>query len=193
MSTFLLIAAVVLALVIGLFAFHAAAAPAPAAQLPDTTAGRRVAAFLAAFNSGQDEQLRQVLAGQFDPQALQTMPLETRLHTLKQLLAETGKLELLTVGAVNDRELTVVAKGSRRGTRLDLTFLFAPGEVRRHDGIGIAVAEIDALAGFARDARGKRDFGAAFFDAIFICADATHVGGMREHTPRVILESVPLL
>jgi D-alanyl-D-alanine carboxypeptidase len=144
MSTFLLIAAVVLALVIGLFAFHAAAAPAPAAQLPDTTAGRRVAAFLAAFNSGQDEQLRQVLAGQFDPQALQTMPLETRLHTLKQLLAETGKLELLTVGAVNDRELTVVAKGSRRGTRLDLTFLFAPGEEHRLMGARIRQIEDDS-------------------------------------------------
>jgi CubicO group peptidase (beta-lactamase class C family) len=59
-TTLAVVVAVALGLTLGFFALHAATAP-PVPQLRDTVAGRRITAFLAAFNSGQETELRHFL------------------------------------------------------------------------------------------------------------------------------------
>ena len=72
-------------------------------------------------------------------------------------------------------------------------FVLTIREIFGADGVRIAVAEIDLPASLLGDLRGERDLDAAFFDAVFKCADAAHVRRMREHAPRNIFELVPLL
>src|SRR5437870_8375320 len=69
-------------------------------------------------------------------------------------------------------------------------FPLAIGEVFGSDGFGIAVAKIDLATFFLRDLGSERDFDAAFFDSIFIGADAANVRGMSKDTPRNIFKLV---
>jgi CubicO group peptidase (beta-lactamase class C family) len=139
------VVAVALGLTLGFFALHAATAP-PVPQLPDTVAGRRITAFLAAFNSGQETELRQLLSSQYDPAALQATPIETRVHTLKQFAADAGKLTVTAVNPVNDHEIAIVVTGSKAKARFEMTFLFTPDAEHRLQGARIRPLDEDEEA-----------------------------------------------
>lgn len=146
MNHLLLLAAAVLAAVLGLFAFRAHAATSASPQLPANLAGQRVAAFLDAFNTGDEGALRRLLTTQYDPKALAATPIETRLRTLAQLREDTGKLALVAVHPIDERQLEIVVRGARRGARLQITFQFAPGEEHLLLGARVLHIEDDAEA-----------------------------------------------
>ena len=88
------------------------AQPRPAPTLPGTVAGTRVAGWLAAFNSGDDAQMRQYLADNLAPEAIARAPIEERLASMREMRTALGKLELRkVVQSVESRVVVVVASG----------------------------------------------------------------------------------
>src|SRR5215831_9970374 len=73
------------------------------------------------------------------------------------------------------------------------SFVLAVGKLLGPDALWIAITEVDFFAHRLRNARRERDLHATFLDAVFKRADAAHMRRMREHTPRVMFELVPLL
>jgi hypothetical protein len=58
--------------------------------------------------------------------------------------------------------------------------------------VGIAIAQIDLLAFFTRDAGGQGNLRAALLNAVFVGANAAHVRGMRQRAPGILLILFPL-
>lgn len=88
------------------------AQPRPLPTLPGTVAGTRVAGWLAAFNSGDEAQMRQYLADNLAPEAIARAPIEERLASMREMRTALGKLELRkVVQSVESRVVVVVASG----------------------------------------------------------------------------------
>jgi CubicO group peptidase (beta-lactamase class C family) len=100
------------------------AQPKSAPVLPDTIAGKRVAGWLAAFNSGDDARMRQYFTDNLAPEALARRPMEERLGTIRDLRADVGTLELRRVVEAGESRAIVVAAG--REVFLQLTFELEP-------------------------------------------------------------------
>src|SRR3954470_15302966 len=65
--------------------------------------------------------------------------------------------------------------------------IFGPNRLR------IAVTKIDFTASLCWDARGQSHLGAALLYAAFKRANPAHMRRMREHTPRIMFEQLPLI
>jgi CubicO group peptidase (beta-lactamase class C family) len=100
------------------------AQPKPSPALPDTTAGQRVAGWLAAFNSGDDARMRQYFTDNLAPEALERRPMEERLSTIRDIRADVGTLELRKVVEAGETRAIVVVAG--REVFLQLTFELEP-------------------------------------------------------------------
>ncbi|HEX6624723.1 MAG TPA: hypothetical protein VF064_13505, partial [Pyrinomonadaceae bacterium] len=70
-----------------------------AAKLPETEAGRRVAAYFKAFNSGEEASMRAFFEANVSPELLQKRPVEKRLEVYRQMREEFGGLEARRVVA----------------------------------------------------------------------------------------------
>jgi CubicO group peptidase (beta-lactamase class C family) len=87
-----------------------ALSPAPA-DLPDTPAGRRLAAYLQAFNSDDPAKLEDYLGSAFSPASLADRPLAPRLAFHRQVRSEQGKLEVLGILESSPEELLLRVRG----------------------------------------------------------------------------------
>ena len=72
-------------------------------------------------------------------------------------------------------------------------FILAIRVILHADGLWIAISEIDLPADLFRNARGQRHMRTRRFHAVFERAEPVHVRGMRENTPRVMLECTPIV
>ena len=108
----------------------------PPGKLPDTDLGRCVRAYVAAFNSGDDDVMRQFFNEYSAASSLERVPMERRLALTNRLWDDAGELELRAVREVTEDGASVVLAGSD-GRLLLFTFRFEPEEP--HGLLGIRV------------------------------------------------------
>jgi hypothetical protein len=92
------------------------------AALPDTPGGRCAAAFFEAFNSGEDERVREFEQRYRAASALAKRSIEDRIDQANTIRTDLGSLTPLRVVSTGTTEITIVARASRTGERLMMTF-----------------------------------------------------------------------
>jgi CubicO group peptidase (beta-lactamase class C family) len=112
--------------------------PSPPADLPDTVQGRCVRAYVAAFNSGNEDGMRHFFTAHLAPSSLERVPMAQRLALTDRLREDVGELELRAVREVTAENVGVVLAGSD-GRLLLFTFRFEPEEP--HGLLGIRVEQ----------------------------------------------------
>jgi hypothetical protein len=68
-------------------------------KLPDSVAGRRVAAYLKAFKSGDEKAMREFLAENISPAALAQPPLDVRMGIYREMRGNMGTIALESIRA----------------------------------------------------------------------------------------------
>ena len=122
----------------------AAAQSNEAAKFPDTEAGRRVAAYIEAFNSGSDSSLRDVFANHFSKSSLARFTDEERLQMYRRLYSELGKLELRRVAQSSDGRITAIFS-TANGIPARFEFNLEPEPPHKLTGVGIAIGGDDHM------------------------------------------------
>lgn len=105
-----------------LLAFSPAAQTLKPAELPDTPAGHRVAAYFKAFNSGE-QAMRDFLAGNVAASALAQRPIDARIDFYRQMLGDMEAIEARRVVKALDNAVTVLAQ-TKRGEWFEFGFEF---------------------------------------------------------------------
>lgn len=124
----------------------AEAAEPPRSVFTDTTAGRRVAAFFEAFDSGAEERLAAFFSATASPESLRRHPAAARAKRLAGIRLETGGAEVRRVDAPSPGQLVVVTEGAGKLlTRWEFTF--GPPPETYLLGIGVDEADASDLAG----------------------------------------------
>lgn len=126
-----------------------AAQSADAPKLPDTQAGQRVAAYIQAFNAGDEPSMRAFITNNVAPAALQQRPVDARIEVYREMRADIGTLTLRRVLAAREDAITVAAQ-SKRGEWLTLGFAFEPAPP--HKLLGLRIEQGEAPAVNATDA-----------------------------------------
>ena len=91
-------------------------------EFPDTEVGRRASAYLAAFNSGKEEEVRACIEKHVSKAALAQRPIDERVAIYRDMRDEHGKLTPLRVIESADDHVQILASTSH-GATLDITFL----------------------------------------------------------------------
>ena len=91
--------------------------------LPDTPGGRCAGAFFEAFNSGDDDLVRDFETRYRAASALATRSVQSRVDQLNQIRADLGGLTFLRVVSAGESEISVLALSSSTGGRVLLSFL----------------------------------------------------------------------
>jgi CubicO group peptidase (beta-lactamase class C family) len=124
-----------------------AARPQVAAPgLPDTPAGRRVAAFFEAFNRADEHGLARFFTENLAPEALADRPAPDRARRLIMLRRDTGTVRIRRVDPRPPASLSAIVEGER-GQLLRLGFDFAATAPHHLLGILLDEASADDLAG----------------------------------------------
>jgi CubicO group peptidase (beta-lactamase class C family) len=97
-----------------------------AAPLGSTPSGRKVEAYIKAFNAGEAA-MKDFFAAHTAPASLQQAPLETRLARYRQMRGRLGDLEIRRVAENKPELVSVVAQGSG-GPAVAMDFLFEAAE-----------------------------------------------------------------
>ena len=105
------------------------AQPKPAPALPNTSAGKRAAGWLAAFSSGDDARMRQYFSDNLAPEAIEQRSIEDRLATIRAMRTDLGTLELRKV--VQAGESWVVVVVASRNEFVQLAFELEPQSPHR--------------------------------------------------------------
>lgn len=109
--------------------------------LPETTVGQRVAAYLKAFNSGDEQIMRAFFAENVSPQALQRRSVDERIGVYRQIRANMEAMMLRRVLQASEDAVTVLVE-TKKGGWFEIEFQFereAP-----HKLLGLQVEERDA-------------------------------------------------
>jgi D-alanyl-D-alanine carboxypeptidase len=114
------------------------AAGLSAQSLSDTPSGRRVEAYLKAFNAGEAE-MKAFFEANVAQGALQSVPMETRLVRFLQMQARLGNLEIRKIVAVRADSVSIEARGTK-GPAVSMEFLFEPAEP--HLLLGIRIMDL---------------------------------------------------
>lgn len=122
-------------------------APAQRVDLPDTPAGRCAAAYLEAFNAGDDDRMRDFQQRYRTRSYLETHPMKGFLSFYRMVLEASETLTPIRVAYSTDREVILFAQESRTQGFVELRFIMddkKPGKLVGFDikgGIDRAVAE----------------------------------------------------
>ena len=101
-----------------------AGAAAGQVPLPDSPAGRRAAAWLAAFNSGDEATIKAFFEENMAAEARERRPLAERVTMTRELRAQLGVLEVRRVLEAKPDRVVVLVRGSEEF--VSLTFNFEP-------------------------------------------------------------------
>ena len=85
-----------------------------APKLPDTDAGRRVAVYLKAFNSGDEQAVRQFFVENVSAVSLAQRPLDARLGIYRQMHDNMGTIDATNFTSKRYRDKGVGANPKRR-------------------------------------------------------------------------------
>lgn len=91
--------------------------------LSKTEAGKRILGYFAAFNSGDEEKLKQFFLANVSPEALKQRPVEPRLEFHRQLREDLQSLEIRQVLAVSDTEIELLVQ-AKNGKWVHYSFRF---------------------------------------------------------------------
>ncbi len=94
-----------------------------AASFPDTPAGKRAAAYVTAFNSGDDAVMRRFFEANIAPEGLARRPVEDRLQIYHQMRAEMQTITLQRIVAASDSNIIALAT-TKSGNWFSFTFMF---------------------------------------------------------------------
>ncbi|MGB8951501.1 MAG: serine hydrolase domain-containing protein [Candidatus Aminicenantales bacterium] len=109
-------------------------------SFPQTEQGQRVAAYFAAFNSGDEQRMSSFIQEHLSVEAVGKMPLSERLerfHTIKQ---QAGELDPQKVLSESPGQFRLLARDSS-GRLLEITFTFEAAEPRKILSIMINLVE----------------------------------------------------
>ncbi len=137
------------------------------AEFPSTPAGRAAEGYFKAFNAGE-EAMKEFLTRSTAKEALQKMPVQTRMARYRQMKAQVGSLDPLEV--VEDRPdfVSVHARG-QAGRLLRLEFSFE--SAAPHGLLGIRIEAVDEAEDRAPASDPKKD-------------DAALIAAVRDHARR---------
>lgn len=110
------------------------------AKLPDTPQGRLVAAYVKAFNSGDEKAMREFFANNVAASALAQRPIDARLEIYREMRGNMGTIDLRRVVSARDNEVVVLVQTKEREWR-ELTFILEP--TPPHKLMGIRVQDAD--------------------------------------------------
>lgn len=99
-------------LLFGLFSLCPAAWTQP--QLPDTPAGRRVAAYVQAFNAGESA-MREFILNGWAADALKATPLSARVDRYRQIREGLGSISVYRVLEATEQSITAVFRSEKEG------------------------------------------------------------------------------
>ncbi len=97
-------------------------ADARTVTFPDTPAGRVAQAFIAAFNSGDENKMRAFSETHRSKSALESRSMKDRLEQYRELHSDWGRLEVRSVESSDEQNATVTVKPERGFSGLTLTF-----------------------------------------------------------------------
>jgi CubicO group peptidase (beta-lactamase class C family) len=118
----------------------AATANTNAPTLPDNAAGRLVAAYLKAFNSGDEKAMQAFLQTHLAPASLASRPMDERLKIYQRLRGDLGDLTVGNVAATNETGLAVTFQ-TATGKTAEFTFELDPVEPQKLKGLRIELRE----------------------------------------------------
>lgn len=113
-----------------LFTASALAQKSDAPKLPDTVAGRRVAAYIKAFNSGDEQTMRAFFTENVSADALKQRPVEARLDIYRQMRGNMGTMELRQIKEAAEDAVTVLVKTTQGGW-FEIGFMFEQQQPHR--------------------------------------------------------------
>jgi len=123
-----------------IFAGVAYAGDEPAVRFPETSAGKRAEAYLSAFNSSNENEMRTYLEQNFAPSTLKERPIEERMVVYRQLKSDLERLEPVKILKKSTDAIKLVARSAKESW-LELVFEFeksAPYKL-----LGIRIMRLD--------------------------------------------------
>ena len=100
-----------------------------AESLPDTPAGKAIAGWIAAFNSGDPARLQQFLIANYTAEVLKQRSAQERARSIQQMLRDYGPLEPATVLKSAENEIEVVTVAPETDSRLLLRLRLDQGKI----------------------------------------------------------------
>lgn len=113
-------------------------------EIPNSPAGQRVAAYIKAFNSGDEKQMREFFADNVAPASLERRPIDARLQVYREMRDEFQALDLRRVLKAEDASITLLLE-TKQGGWLEFGFEFEAAPP--HKLVGLRVEDTDAPSG----------------------------------------------
>jgi CubicO group peptidase (beta-lactamase class C family) len=117
-----------------------------APKLPDTLAGRRVEAYIKAFNSGDEQLMRAFFEENVAPTALQQRPAAARLEVYRGMRSNMEGLELRRISGASSNAVRVLVQ-TKKGEWLELSFKFEQDPPHKLLGLRVEGSEAPQGAG----------------------------------------------
>lgn len=105
-------------------------------KLPDTTAGHIAAAYLKAFNSGEENVMKEFFLSYLSKASLASRPMEERLKISRQMHEDLGNLEVESVSEANEQSITV-SINLKDGGEVKFRFDLDPAEPQKLKGLRV--------------------------------------------------------
>jgi CubicO group peptidase (beta-lactamase class C family) len=133
------------------FVLAVAAAAVPPSSPPDTPQGRRIAALIAAFETGTPDALRTFVKENFSPAAQQQMPLDDRVRRLGGMASQIGPLAFEKMVRGDGPDVVFLARSKKSGNWFEVTMLVPPPDfgiqgMRFEDSDGPGAEPVQRLA-----------------------------------------------
>ena len=110
---------------------------------PDTPVGRIAQAFVAAFNSGDENKMRAFAENHRSKSSLESASMKERLDYYRELYTDWGRLRVRNVESYDGRHLTLTVKPERGFSGLNLTFRCEIAPPNKLEEIGITPTFFD--------------------------------------------------
>jgi CubicO group peptidase (beta-lactamase class C family) len=114
-------------------------------KLPNTQAGQRVAAYLKAFNSGDEGLMRDFFNQNVSPASLQERPVEARIGVYREMRANVETMELRRVLEAREDSISILVQ-TKKGELLNIGFEFEPETPHRFLRLRVEDAEAPSTA-----------------------------------------------
>jgi CubicO group peptidase (beta-lactamase class C family) len=109
-------------------------------KLPETEAGKRVAAYIAAFNSGDEAQMNAYFLENAPEEMLKRRPMEARLEMYRRMRGEIQTVNLRSVLESSPEKISILAQNGR-GEWLKFNFTFEKQPPHKLMGISVEQGE----------------------------------------------------
>ena len=109
-----------------------------AATLPDTPQGKRIAAYLQAFNSGDEKTYLAMQDAQMTPEVLKRRTFEERVQMFKRLRGDFGTMKVTKVLKASATEIHL-AIPNKEGIEATFIFSFSAEKPFLSSGIGVEI------------------------------------------------------